>query len=238
MGIFLYLELSEMLFFTKIIVVLSVAVSIGCSVVNSSTTTDGLKDFASTSIAENRSVAPKVLQTAVFAGGCFWGLEAVFEHVKGVTDVKSGYAGGEAKTAEYETVSEGDTGHAESVKVTFDPAKVTYVQLLTVFFSVAHDPTQLNRQGPDTGTQYRSAIFYADEIQKKAAQEYIEAIEKSKALSKPVVTQVASLKEFYEAEAYHQDYLAHHPDQPYIVINDAPKVADLKKRFPDLYVEK
>ncbi|HEX3101489.1 MAG TPA: peptide-methionine (S)-S-oxide reductase MsrA, partial [Pyrinomonadaceae bacterium] len=146
-------------------------------------------------------------QVAVFAGGCFWGVDAVFKHVKGVIDVKSGYSGGELENPRYEDVSEGDTGHAESVKVTFDPTKVTYVQLLTVFFSVAHDPTQLNRQGPDTGTQYRSAIFYANKEQKDLAIQYIDAINKSKAFSKPVVTQVVPLKTFYEAEKHHQNYL-------------------------------
>ena len=186
-------------------------------------------------IAESPAAAAKGTQTAVFAGGCFWGVEAVFEHVKGVTDVKSGYSGGDAKTADYDKVSDGDTGHAEAVKVTFDLAKVTYVQLLTVFFSVAHDPTELNRQGPDTGTQYRSAIFFADENQKKLALAYIDAINKSKVFDKPVVTQVVPLKQFFDAEDYHQDYLVHHPDQPYIVINDAPKVAALKEKFPDLY---
>ena len=225
-----------MLFFTKILVISSVAVAIGCSIANSSTAITDLKDLAPTPEAKNTTIS-KELQTAVFAGGCFWGVEAVFEHIKGVTDVRSGYAGGDAKSANYDKVSDGKTEHAESVKVTFDPAKVTYVQLLTVFFSVAHDPTQLNRQGPDTGSQYRSAIFFADEEQKKSAHSYIEAIDKSKAFSKPVVTQVVPLNEFYEAEAYHQDYLKHHPDQPYIVINDLPKIADLKKKFPELYVE-
>lgn len=209
-----------------------------CSIVSSSTKTADVSDLAPTPAAEIPANAPKGIQTAVFAGGCFWGVEAVFEHVKGVTDVRSGYSGGDAKTAKYDLVSEGDTGHAESVKVTFDSAKVTYVQLLTVFFSVAHDPTQLNRQGPDSGTQYRSVIFYGDEGQKKLALDYIDAINKSKALAKPVVTEVVPLKEFYEAEGYHQDYLAHHPDDGYIVVNDAPKVADLKKRFPELYVDK
>ena len=159
------LELSEMPFFTKIIVIVSVATAIGCSVANSSSVATGVADVAPTPAANGDSPA-KGLQTAVFAGGCFWGVEAVFEHVKGVTDVRSGYAGGDAKTANYDKVSDGKTAHAESVKVTFDPAKVTYSQLLTVFFSVAHDPTQLNRQGPDTGTHYRSAIFYADEEQR------------------------------------------------------------------------
>lgn len=231
------LELSEMPFFTKIIVIVSVATAIGCSVANSSSVATGVAEVAPTPAANGDSPA-KGLQTAVFAGGCFWGVEAVFEHVKGVTDVRSGYAGGDAKTANYDKVSDGKTAHAESVKVTFDPAKVTYSQLLTVFFSVAHDPTQLNRQGPDTGTHYRSAIFYADEEQRKLAQGYIEAIDKSKVFPKPVVTQVAPLTEFFEAEKYHQDYLVHHRDQPYIVINDLPKIADLKIKFPDLYMEK
>lgn len=213
---------------------LLMSTSLACNVVRSSPEVVPVVEPA----IESAAPTAKGEQTAVFAGGCFWGVDAVFKHVKGVTDVKSGYSGGEAKTATYDQVSDGDTGHAESVKVTFDPTKVTYVQLLTVFFSVAHDPTQLNMQGPDHGTQYRSAIFYSNEEQKKLAQDYIDAINKSKALSKPIVTQVVPLKAFYEAEAYHQNYLALHPDQPYIVINDAPKVADLKARFPQLYVEK
>ena len=213
--------------------------ALACSVASSSSTKDvDLRGLEPTPAKDAKPADPKGLQTAVFAGGCFWGVDAVFKHVKGVTDVKSGYSGGEAKTAQYETVSDGNTGHAESVKVTFDPTKVTYVQLLTVFFSIAHDPTELNRQGPDTGTQYRSAIFYADEDQKKSALEYIDAINKSKAFANPVVTEVVLLKEFYEAEGYHQNYLALHPTQPYIVINDKPKVEALKKKFPDLYVEK
>lgn len=221
----------------KILLVLSLGFAIACSVAISSPET--MSEAATPKpAAVNKPEPAKGQQTAVFAGGCFWGVEAVFEHVKGVTDVKSGYSGGHADKAEYELVSEGDTGHAESVRVTFDPAKVTYVQLLTVFFAVAHDPTQLNRQGPDTGTQYRSAIFYGDEEQKKLALAYIEAIDKSKALPKPVVTQVVPLKKFYEAEPYHQDYLVHHPNEAYIVINDKPKVEALKVKFPDLYVEK
>ena len=174
-------------------------------------------------------------QTAVFAGGCFWGVDAVYKHVKGVIDVKSGYAGGSAKTAEYERVSEGDTGHAESVRVEFNPQQVSYEQLLKIFFSVVHVPTELNRQGPDTGTQYRSAIFYTTDDQKKAADDYIAQLTKTKAFSKPIVTQVVPLQKFYEAEDYHQNYLANHPDQPYIVINDIPKVENLKRQFPDLY---
>jgi peptide-methionine (S)-S-oxide reductase len=175
-------------------------------------------------------------QTAVFAGGCFWGIQAVFQHVKGVVSSTSGYSGGKAATAHYEMVSDGDTGHAESVRVTFDPAQVSYGQLLKVFFSVAHDPTELNRQGPDTGTQYRSAIFYANEEQKRIAQAYIEQLTKAKVFSRPIVTQVVPLDKFYEAEGYHQDYLKNHPDEPYIVYNDIPKVENLRKQFPELYV--
>ena len=206
--------------------------SLACNVVRSSP-----EIVVPEPVAEAPSTA-KGEQTAVFAGGCCWGVDAVFKHVKGVKDVKSGYSGGDAKNADYERVSDGDTGHAESVKVTFDPTKVTYVQLLGVFFSVAHDPTQLNFQGPDHGTQYRSAIFYATEEQKTLAIQYIDAINKSKAYSKPVVTEVVPLKAFYAAEEYHQNYLANHPTQPYIVYNDIPKVEALKQKFPDLYVEK
>jgi len=177
-------------------------------------------------------------QVAVLAGGCFWGLEAVFEHVKGVTDVKSGYSGGAASTAQYEKVSTGETGHAESVQITYDPSQVTYGQLLKVFFAVAHDPTQSNRQGPDTGTQYRSAIFYANEDQKRIAQAYIDQLSLAKVFGRHIVTQVVALQSFYEAEGYHQDYLAHHPDEPYIVFNDLPKVENLRKQLPGLYKAK
>ena len=175
-------------------------------------------------------------QTAVLAGGCFWGVEAVFEHVKGVADVRSGYAGGSATTASYEEVSTGDTGHAESVQITYDPSKISYGQLLKVFFAVAHDPTELNRQGPDTGTQYRSAIFYSNEEQKRIAKAYIEQLNKAKVFGRRLVTQVAPLQAFHEAEGYHQNYLANHPNEPYIVINDLPKVENLRKQFPGLYV--
>jgi peptide-methionine (S)-S-oxide reductase len=174
-------------------------------------------------------------QTAVFAGGCFWGVDAVFKHVKGVTKVVSGYSGGVAATAHYEMVGEGNTGHAESVQVTFDPAVVPYTTLLKVFFSIAHDPTELNRQGPDEGTQYRSAIFYANADQQKEAQAAIAELTHAKAYRQPIVTQVVPLKAFYAAEDYHQDYLALHPTQPYIVYNDLPKVANLKARYPELY---
>jgi peptide-methionine (S)-S-oxide reductase len=174
-------------------------------------------------------------ETAVFAGGCFWGVEAVFEHVKGVKSAVSGYAGGTLANPSYEQVSSGDTGHAESVQVTYDPSQVSYGKLLQIFFSVAHDPTQLNRQGPDHGTQYRSAIFYATPQQQQVAESYIKQLTAAKTFSRPIVTQVAKLREFYPAEDYHQDYLVHHPNQLYIVINDQPKVAALKKQFPDSY---
>ena len=175
------------------------------------------------------------LDTAVIAGGCFWGIEAVYEHVKGVRNATSGYAGGTTNNPSYEDVSSGDTGHAESVQVVFDPAQVTYAQILQVYFSVAHDPTQLNRQGPDVGTQYRSAIFYRNDAQKKAAEAYIAQLTAAKSFKRPIVTQVVALKGFHPAEDYHQDYMQHHPDQPYIVINDAPKVEHLKQQFPALY---
>jgi peptide-methionine (S)-S-oxide reductase len=184
-----------------------------------------------------RPAAPG-LQKAVFAGGCFWGVEAVFRHVKGVQAAVSGYAGGDAKTADYETVSTGTTGHAESVQVTFDPAQVSYGELLRIFFSVAHDPTQLNRQGPDHGTQYRSAIFYGNDEQKQVAQAYIQQLSAAKAFAQPIVTQVVQLPQFYPAEDYHQDYLAKHPMQPYIVFNDMPKLVALKDQFPARYVGK
>lgn len=174
-------------------------------------------------------------QTAVIAGGCFWGIQAVFQHVKGVINATSGYSGGSSKTAEYEVVSTGETGHAESVKITYDPSKITYGQLLRVFFSIAHDPTQLNRQGPDVGMQYRSVVFYNSDEQKRIADAYIAQLDKAKVFSHPIVTQVVPLNGFYAAEAYHQDYAARHPDNPYILFNDAPKVAHLKQEFPDLY---
>jgi peptide-methionine (S)-S-oxide reductase len=174
-------------------------------------------------------------QTAVFAGGCFWGVDAVFKHVKGVTRVVSGYSGGESSTAHYELVSEGTTGHAESVQVTFDPSVVPYSTLLRVFFTVAHDPTTLNRQGPDEGTQYRSAIFFANADQQRVAQAAIAQVTKDKAYQRPIVTQVVPLGAFYPAEEYHQDYLAHHLTQPYIVYNDLPKVEHLKTKYPKLY---
>jgi peptide-methionine (S)-S-oxide reductase len=173
----------------------------------------------------------------VLSGGCFWGIQLVFQHVKGVISATAGYSGGSAKTAEYETVSTGTTGHAESVKVVYDPSKVTYGQLLKVFFSVAHDSTELNRQGPDTGTQYRSVIFYADADQQRIADAYIAQLDQANVFRHKVVTQVVPLQAFYPAEAYHQNYAVHNPDNPYIMINDLPKLDNLKKWLPNLYVE-
>lgn len=174
-------------------------------------------------------------QTAVIAGGCFWGIQAVFQHVKGIKDATSGYSGGSLASPGYEEVSTGSTGHAESVKITFDPSQITYGQLLKVFFSVAHDPTQLNRQGPDTGSQYRSVIFYANEEQQHIAEAYISQLEQAKSFPTRIVTQVVPLKAFYTAEGYHQNYATLHPDNPYIAVNDAPKVEHLRKQLPDLY---
>jgi peptide-methionine (S)-S-oxide reductase len=177
-------------------------------------------------------------QTLVLAGGCFWGIQAVFQHVKGVTSATSGYSGGAANTAEYDTVSTGRTGHAESVKVTYDPSQISYGQLLRVFFSVALDPTQLNRQGPDEGSQYRSVIFFNGDEQKKIAKAYIAQLDAAKTFTRPIVTQVVPLTAFYPAEAYHQNYASLHPDNPYIFYNDAPKVAHLQREFPNLYTGK
>ena len=174
-------------------------------------------------------------QVAVFAGGCFWGVDAIFKHVRGVSRVVSGYAGGGAATAQYQIVSTGATGHAESVQVTYDPAQVSYSRLLQIFFSVAHDPTELNRQGPDEGTQYRSAIFYANEAQKKVALSYVDQLSQAKVFSRPIVTQVVPLHDFYPAEEYHQNFLARHPHHPYILLYDLPKLRALQKQFPALY---
>lgn len=176
-------------------------------------------------------------ETAVLAGGCFWGVQAVFEHVRGVLDVKAGYAGGDSTTAEYEVVSTGSTGHAESVQVTYDPSQITYGQLLKVFFSVAHDPTELDRQGPDVGEQYRSVIFFSSPDQQRIATAYIGQLDQAKAFPHKIVTEVTKLPAFYVAEAYHQDYYIHHPYSPYIVINDKPKVEHLKAEWPALWRE-
>ena len=174
-------------------------------------------------------------ETAVFAGGCFWGVQAVFQHVKGVITATSGYAGGTLKNPDYEMVSSGTTGHAESVQIVYDPSQVSYGQLLWVFFSVAHDPTELNRQGPDEGTQYRSVIFYSNEKQKGIAEAYIAQLDRDKVYRHKTVTQVVTLQAFYPAEGYHQNYAALHPTDAYIMFNDAPKVAHLKEEFPGLY---
>ena len=179
--------------------------------------------------------AAGTLQTAVLAGGCFWGVQGVYQHVHGVRKVLSGYSGGDPSKADYENVSTGTTGHAESVQVVFDPKEVTYGEILQVYFSVAHDPTLLNRQGPDSGTQYRSNIFYADDTQKKIAVAYIAQLNKAKLFNSPIVTRVDPLKAFYPAEDYHQDFLVNNPTYPYIVINDIPKVNNLKKVLPGLY---
>jgi peptide-methionine (S)-S-oxide reductase len=178
---------------------------------------------------------PGAPQTAVLAGGCFWGVQGVFEHVRGVQKVVAGYAGGDRSTAQYETVSTGMTGHAESVKITFDPAQISYGQILQIAFSVVHDPTQLNRQGPDVGTQYRSAIFYADETQKHIAEAYINQLDQAHAFSRAIVTRVDPLKGFYSAEDYHQDYLVHNPTAPYIATYDMPKIRNFQQTFPELY---
>ncbi|UVJ41803.1 peptide-methionine (S)-S-oxide reductase MsrA [Pseudomonas sp. LS1212] len=176
-------------------------------------------------------------ETAVLAGGCFWGVQGVFQHVKGVKRAVSGYAGGSASTADYERVSNGDTGHAESVEVTFDPAQVSYGTLLQIFFSVAHNPTELNRQGPDVGTQYRSAIFPANSEQQRIAQAYIAQLDAARSFNKPIATRLETFNGFYPAESYHQDFLTEHPSHPYIVINDLPKIAQLKQLFPERYRE-
>jgi peptide-methionine (S)-S-oxide reductase len=176
--------------------------------------------------------------TAVIAGGCFWGIQAVFQHVKGVKSAISGYSGGAASTAQYERVGTGTTGHAESVRITYDQSQISYGQLLKIFFSVAHDPTELNRQGPDDGPQYRSAIFYNGEEQHRIAAAYVSQLQQAKVFPRKIVTEISPLKGFYEAEGYHQNYATRHPNDPYIVINDAPKVAHLKQQFPTIYVGK
>jgi peptide-methionine (S)-S-oxide reductase len=183
-------------------------------------------------VDENKS--EKKTETVVLAGGCFWGVEAVFDNVKGVSDAVSGYAGGSKANAHYEIVSTGTTGHAESVQVTYDPSQISFGQLLKVYFSVAHDPTELNRQGPDEGTQYRSQIFYTTDEQKKIADAYIQQLDAAKVFHGKIVTKVAPLQAFYRAEDYHQHYLVHNPNQPYIVYNDMPKLANLHKEFPEL----
>ncbi|MBV8883882.1 MAG: peptide-methionine (S)-S-oxide reductase MsrA [Chroococcidiopsidaceae cyanobacterium CP_BM_RX_35] len=185
--------------------------------------------------ADNSTAMVKGRQMAVLSGGCFWGMEAVFEHLKGVSAVVSGFSGGSAATANYEVVSSGKTGHAESVKITYDPSQISYSQLLKIYFLVAHDPTQLNRQGPDWGTQYRSVIFFANDEQKRVAQAYIDQLNKAHFFHKPIVTQLVRLNGFYPAEAYHQHFIDRNPNYPYVVVNDWPKLTQLREQFPDLY---
>jgi peptide-methionine (S)-S-oxide reductase len=210
---------------------LAVASLLAARAVSGTTTPTTLPDAA----LDQPAATAKGEQTIVLSGGCFWGVQAVFQHVKGVVSATSGYAGGSGTTALYEVVSSGMTGHAESVRVVYDSSKVSLGQLLKVFFSVAHDPTELNRQGPDTGPQYRSAIWYTSDAQRQIAQAYIAQLTKAKAFPKPIVTEVAPLKGFFEAEAYHQDYFNKHPNEPYIVFNDKPKVEALHAQFADLW---
>ena len=215
-------------FLNKTIHILSAAgISCGVSCAQAANLPDPLLDETPVKTSESRTI--------VLSGGCFWGIQAVFQHVKGVTKAVSGYAGGDAATANYEAVSSGTTGHAESVEITYDPTKITTGKLLKVFFSVAHNPTTLNRQGPDTGTQYRSAVFFTTPEQEKIAKAYISQLDKAAIFSGPIVTQINPLNKFYTAEGYHQNYAHNHPDNPYIVINDLPKVTDLKAKFSDLY---
>jgi peptide-methionine (S)-S-oxide reductase len=203
----------------------------------SGTASAAAADFPSATV-DASATSDSGQQTAVLAGGCFWGMQLVFEHVKGVTNVEAGYAGGSSTDVDYEQVSTGTTGNAESVRITYDPSQVTYGQLLKVFFAVAHDPTELNRQGPDVGTQYRSAIFYSTPEQEHIAKAYIEQLTEAKAFKRPIVTQVAPLHGFELAEAYHQDYAVKNPNSMYIMVNDRPKVGRLRDKLPELYREK
>jgi peptide-methionine (S)-S-oxide reductase len=203
---------------------------------DSSPIPDPATDISTLSTTAISATAPSTgMQTAVLAGGCFWGMEAVFERLKGVSQVVSGYSGGDAATAQYERVGSGQTGHAESVKITYDPAQISYGQLLKVYFAVAHDPTQLNRQGPDRGTQYRSAIFFNNDEQKRVAQAYIQQLNQSHSFPKPIVTQVMPLQAFYAAEDYHQGFIDRHPNYPYVVVHDLPKLQQLQAQFSNLY---
>jgi peptide-methionine (S)-S-oxide reductase len=205
--------------------------AIGCNAASAANTIPDPK-------VDESPAATKGQETVVLSGGCFWGVQAVFEHVKGVTRATAGYSGGDVRSPSYEQVSSGETGHAESVEVVYDPSRITFGQLLKVFFSVAHDPTELNRQGPDEGTQYRSAIFYSNPDQQRIAEAYVDQLTQAKMFSGRIVTQILPEKAFYRAEDYHQDYAVHHPDNPYIMMNDLPKVANLKKQLPDLYVSR
>jgi peptide-methionine (S)-S-oxide reductase len=200
----------------------------------------GKKESASMTKIEVEQEIPMSMEnteTAVFAGGCFWGVEGVYERIEGVLDVVSGYSGGEAETANYSRIGSGNTGHAESVRIIYDPTLISYNTLLEVFFYVAHNPTELNFQGPDIGTQYRSAVFYTNETQKKLTEEYIKELEKENVFNKPIVTELTSLEKFYPAEAYHQDFLRLNPTHPYIVYWDLPKISNLEKMYPDLLAD-
>lgn len=225
--------------FLLVLSLFAVALFSACSKIDAVETTSA--QSADEKVSIEKDISPPIAEvkdgeeSAVFAGGCFWGVEAVYEHIKGVRIVTSGYSGGTKKSADYEMVSGGNTGHAEAVQVIYDPKKVSYEQLLKVFFSVAHNPTELNRQGPDTGTQYRSAIFYNNDEQKNSAEKFVKQLTKAKTFDEPIVTQIVPLEAFYNAEDHHQDYLVNNPNQPYIVINDKPKVENLSKQFPDLY---
>ena len=216
--------------------------NLGCLVLNrillrliSVTSVTALVAFGSAPLSALPTSSAVTADTAVFAGGCFWGIQGVFQHLKGVTSAVSGYAGGSRVSPSYEEVSSGATGHAESVQVIYDPAKISYAQLLQVFFTVAHDPTELNYQGPDHGTQYRSVVFYHDAAQQHAAEAYVAELGRTKMYSRPIVTQIVPLTKFYPAEGYHQNYMARNPNSPYIMANDAPKVARLQQEFPALY---
>jgi peptide-methionine (S)-S-oxide reductase len=212
-----------------------VAIAILAFVVGCSARADGVNREIPSPVLDSPAEEAKGPQVAVLAGGCFWGLQGMFEHVQGVTRVVAGYSGGEKSSAHYQMVGTETTGHAESVEITFDPKKISYGQLLRLFFSVAHDPTELNRQGPDSGPSYRSEIFFASPAQERVARAYVAQLTQAKAFASPIVTKIEPLKGFYPAEDYHQDYLIHHPDQPYIVYNDLPKIEALKRVYPQLY---
>jgi peptide-methionine (S)-S-oxide reductase len=217
-------------------VLLASQMSLAASTVNAKSPTPA-GSFPKPVVDEPVSSGKGHQEVAVLSGGCFWGVQAVYQHTRGVVSATSGYAGGNAQTAHYEEVGSGNTGHAESVRIVYDPAQITYGQILMIFFSVAHNPTELNKQGPDWGSQYRSSVFYTNEAQQKIATAYIAQLDAAKIYSQKIVTQVVPLNGFYPAESYHQDYVKHHPDNPYIAINDLPKVANLKKQFPELYRE-
>ena len=217
------------------IVILAVLLAAAVAAPRSATAVESAVAIPAPAVDDPKAAGP--LQTAVLAGGCFWGVQGVYEHVRGVRQVLSGYAGGDKATAEYEVVSRGRTGHAESVEIRFDPKEVSYGEILRIYFSVVHDPTQLNRQGPDSGPQYRSNIFYVGESQKTIAQAYIAQLDRAKVFGRAIVTRVDPLKAFYPAEDYHQDFLQRNPGHPYIAINDLPKIDNLRKLFPAVYRE-